>query len=544
MILVFFVFGLNLSLRLNAQNRTVGLVKYKTENTPGYCLFSPMNSKQTFLIDKCGLVVKKWNHDYYPGLSVSLFPDGSLLRCGTIMNFNFGLGVGGILQKYSWDSTLLWEYKISDTTQALHHDAKILPNGNILAIIWEKKTAAEAIAEGKDPAYATSTVWNEHIVEIKPIGSNDIDIVWEWSAWDHIIQDFDNKKPNYGVVKDHPELFDINHFETADNGQDWFHFNSIDYNSDLNQIILTAHSLNEFYIIDHSTNSFQAASHSGGMRGKGGDVLYRWGNPKTYGRGFPADQKLYKPHHAHWIKNGYTDSGSIMVFNNGWGRPGGNYSTVDVVTPPSMGPGNYVQSSTLAFGPASQKIAYKAPNATDFYSQIISGVYSLRNDGLLITEGIKGTIFETNSKDSIVWKYINPITSAGLKSQGETLLNPSNNSVFRAQYYEPDFEGFKGKILKPTVEIESNPYNKTLCQVAGNEVIKTVFGMSVAPQPFHDILTMRGKAESMRIFNTAGAELFHGVFAAQTDLSFLNDGIYILQLIQDGNIQTIRIMKN
>ncbi len=529
---------------LNAQKRTVGLVKYSTQNQAGYMLYTPMNGKKTFLVDKCGKKVHEWTSNYFPGLSAYLFPDGSLLRTGTMLNPNFGLGIGGVLEKYDWNGNLTWSYNQSDTLEALHHDVQIMPNGNILAIVWEKRTVAECIAKGRNPANTTVPLWSEHIVELQTFGKDSFDIVWEWRAWDHMVQDFSNKKPNFGVVADHPELFDINHFETDNNGQDWFHLNSISYNPINDQIILNAHSLNEFYIIDHSTNLFQAAAHSGGNRGKGGDVLYRWGNPVTYGRGTSADQKLYKQHHAHWIKSEFEDGGSIMVFNNGWNRPDGNYSTIDVVTPPADVNGNYTISAGTAFGPTSAKIVYKAPVATSFYSQIISGAYSLPNGGLFITSGLQGRMFETDSKDSIVWQYINPQTSSGLVSQGTVLGNPSNNSVFRAEYYPTDFAGFASKTLSPIGEIETTPYAKTLCELASISNEKHSSFVKLSPMPFVDILKIENtEATDVQVFALNGQNVYSGKFESNVNLSFLNAGVYFLQLSGKNGTSIHRILK-
>ena len=46
------------------------------------------------------------------------------------------------------------------------------------------------------------------LVEIKPTGKTTGEIVWEWRSWDHLIQDRDKTKPNYGDVSEHPELFE------------------------------------------------------------------------------------------------------------------------------------------------------------------------------------------------------------------------------------------------------------------------------------------------------------------------------------------------
>ena len=107
--------------------------------------------------------------------------------------------------------------------------------------------------------------------------------------------------------------------------------NAIDYNPDLDQIALSVRGNSEVWIIDHSTTTAEAAGHSGGKRGKGGDLLYRWGNPLTYRAGTASDQRYFQQHDVEWVRPGYPGAGNLTCYNNGLGR--GNYSTVDEFTP-------------------------------------------------------------------------------------------------------------------------------------------------------------------------------------------------------------------
>ena len=331
-----------------------------------------------------------------------------------------------------------------------------MENGNILVLCWEYKSLIDVILSGRDPSsIADNELWPSYILEIEPQGSNAINIIWEWHLWDHLVQEFDPSKTNYGTVANHPELLDINFY--ASNGKkDWLHCNSIDYNEELDQIVIGSRALNEFYIIDHSTTTAEAATHIGGNSGKGGDILYRWGNPEAYDRGTSADKQLYGQHNVHWIDENLQDGGKLMLFNNGKGR---GFSSIDIISPPTDINGDYFLTANT-FGPSNAEWTYTDQNPTDFYASYISGAQRLPNGNTLICDGAHGTFFEVDQSDILVWKYINPIVNSAPLAQGDNISTTNNgweNSTFRCTRYSPDYLGFNNVNLVPGDFIELNP---------------------------------------------------------------------------------------
>src|SRR5262249_39710100 len=98
---------------------------------------------------------------------------------------------------------------------------------------------------------------------------------------------------------------------------DWTHVNAIAYDVDRDQIMLSVRTFSEFWMMAHSTPPAEAAVHPGGRGGRGGDLLYRWGNPQAYRAGSKEDQQLFAQHDAHWIRRGLPGAGHVLVFNNG-----------------------------------------------------------------------------------------------------------------------------------------------------------------------------------------------------------------------------------
>ncbi len=435
---------------VEAQEQTVGLFLNEAGSFDGYTLFAPNSYETTYLIDNEGRLVHSWDSDYLPGLSAYLLEDGSLLRAAQIESSGVA-GGGGRVERLAWDGTLEWEFEYANDEHKSHHDIELLPNGNVLMIARERKTSDEAIAAGRDPAILEQDkLLPLHIIEVEPTGASGGNIVWEWHVWDHLVQDYDATKANYGVVADHPELTDINFTPTR--RADWHHANSIDYNPDFDQIVVSLRHLSEIWVIDHSTTTAEAAGHSGGNSGKGGDLLYRWGNPEAYRAGDVADQKMFFQHDAQWIEPGLPGEGNILVFNNG-PRPDGEYSSVEEIVPPVDGSGNYSLTPGQAYGPVEPTWTYMAPNPTDFFSRFISGAQRLPNGNTLIAAGPQGTFFDVTPEGTTVWKYVNPVTNEGPLTQGDP-IRANANHVFRAHRYAPDFPGLQGRDLTPGLTIE------------------------------------------------------------------------------------------
>jgi Spy/CpxP family protein refolding chaperone len=418
----------------------LGLAVNDPKAFQGYTLFCSLSSTTSYLIDMQGKVVRSWESDCSPALCPFLLESGQILRGGSLgaeaQPFGPGPGVGGRVQKFTWDGELVWDFKFFNSKQLPHHDLTPMPNGNVLMIVWDRKTAQEAIAAGRRPEMTgDSHLLPDSLIEIKPTGKTTGEIVWEWHLWDHLVQDFDKSKPNYGNVAEHPELVNINYGEDAlapvatskaDKDKlksvgyvganrggranpDWTHCNGVSYHPDLDQVMVSVHSFSEFWIIDHSTTTAEAASHKGGRSGKGGDLLYRWGNPRAYRAGKKEDQKLFAQHNAHWIPKGLPGEGHVLVFNNGGNRPDGSYSSVDELVLPVDSQGRYTYKPGDAFGPDQPIWSYTAPKKNEFYSFFISGVQRLPNGNTLICSGANGTFFEVTPDKEVVWKYVNPV---------------------------------------------------------------------------------------------------------------------------------------
>ena len=392
----------------------------------GYVLYTPGGGgggATTYLRDIDDSIVNTWSHEtgaasmpYLVAGDEPGFENTLLYYPCQVSNPTMQTGgVGGQVEIYNWSGDLLWEYILSNNTYQHHHDIEPLPNGNFLVLSWERLYSSDWSALGRASVNnSLNQLWSTSIFEIEPnFITGDANIVWEWHLKDHLVQDIGPQySATYGQISDHPELMDINCGNVGSNGGpggqangDWMHMNAISYNADLEQIVLSSRFRDEIYILDHSTTTEEAAGHTGGRYDKGGDFLYRWGNPQNYGRGNSSNNILGDQHSVNWIPEGYPGEGNLILFNNFYGN---NSSSVFEITTPINDDGSYSIINNQPFGPDNVTWTHTG----NFFSQAQGGAFRLPNGNTLITEATSSYIFEIDSSGNTVWSYDYPSNMA------------------------------------------------------------------------------------------------------------------------------------
>ncbi len=441
------VFSLILSLAVLssslAQEEARGVLVHSEGSLDGYTLVAPQFDHHAYLIDNEGRVINDWDFG-------SATREAHLLENGNIMVvkapedeldktlFELGYNPDGAVAEYAWDGDLVWEYAFVGAERRHHHGIDILPNGNILALVWDYYHLDEAVARGLHPDIAATSFEGldsflpDTVLELNPASG---EVVWEWQAWDHLIQNVDENLPNFGLPAANPQRIDINYeqyflkdipTDWSAGPDDWMHSNMVNYSPELDQIVISVLRFDEMWIFSHSGTTEEAA-------GPAGDLLYRWGNPFAYGGGdMVDDRKLFQQHDAQWIDEGLPGAGNILIYNNRNNvvredqQAEDEYSSILELKLPLRADGSYDWSQDA-------EIVWQYDEG--FYSRILSGVQRLPNGNTLITEGTSGRLIEVTADGEVVWEFINPA--------------PERNWLFRARKYAADHPGLADKDLSP-----------------------------------------------------------------------------------------------
>jgi hypothetical protein len=259
-----------------------GLIAWDpSKSADGLTVFAPNMGKSAYAVNMDGDVVNTWDllEEDSPASVWSVEPleNGNLLvlvheRAGDAPPQMFQ---GGGLLEVDWAGNIVWEL----AQPMIHHDARKLPNGNLLVLRGELVPGdVAARVQGGVPAPQGGPMWTDWVVEITP----EDETVWEWHAWEHL-------DPAVDVIG------------PLDMRAEWTHANSIDQmpNGDL---LISFRNTSTVAIVSRAT----------------GEVAWRMGPPD-----------LAQQHHARYV------NGNITIFDNGAHRPNTpiTYSRVIEVNP-------------------------------------------------------------------------------------------------------------------------------------------------------------------------------------------------------------------
>jgi hypothetical protein len=523
-----------------------------------FTLYSTQGSTSAYLIDTNGTTFQTWTGlSGGTGYSSYLMPGGTLWRSVNNQNVLNGGGMTGRVQKVAYNGTRLWDFTYSSNSYCLHHDICPLPNGNVLLISYDVKNATDLILAGYSGT--GHAIWSEKIIEVRPdtapagTVSTTGTIVWEWKLWDHLTQNFDPAKANYHpTIIDHPELMNINYSSTA---TDWMHMNGIDYNDSLDQIVFSSHNLNEIFVIDHSTSTSEAAGHVGGNSGKGGDFLYRWGNPASYGA--TGTRSWNVVHDAHFIPYDCPRGGSIVGYNNN--GISNTMSCVDIINPPYNGY-NYLINPGSAYAPTT----YNKRVPCNGHNNNMGNSQQLPNGNMLICIAQSGVIKEVDSNNVQLWsKTVSGTTPQAFRYSacfvsGARPATPSITDSIGilfappATYYQWYENGtaLPGAISNTFVPSHSGSYQLIIGDINGckselsdtleyvmtrTEETWTDRDLTVSPNPSNGNVFLTGSAVQNKdfdvlLFDTKGAQLFAAHNEPNPDFSFVSGGVYTISV--------------
>jgi hypothetical protein len=434
------------------------LINGASAMTEGYILAAAWSDNYTYLFDMSGTIVRTWDHSKLAnpmnGYSCYLLPSGNLLRTAQVSMMSRmppnAAPTQGAINEIDTSGNIVWTYALSNDTFHLHHDIKYLPNGHILATCFHWYNKTQVKNAGIDTSLTKGTMGTpgllgERIIEIDPKAPAGKEIVWEWRIIDHVVP----KEQATG----HPEKISGSIVSALWKGQ-WVHLNGLDYDSTTDLIVFSSRIFSECYVIDHGTSTMEAKGSTGGKRGKGGDILYRWGKPGNYGAsGATTINVLHSPT---WVPTVAGKPANILFFHNNEGDSI-NGSQVIEIAPPLDASGNFAAPpSGAAFGPIEPSWRYTATDR--FFSPFMSSALRLPSGNTLAEEAYPdkdksdtscSRVREIRPDMTVVSKFYLRKPRSGAFNPAKIMFYPSSHSGIKTllPIISPTLHG-KGKGLR------------------------------------------------------------------------------------------------
>jgi len=374
---------------------------------PTFVLFTGADGT-TRLIDLTGEVRNEWPHPGVPARILDPALNGGRLGDIGVQLSHVSEPPGGIyanrtVGQLSWTGETLWEWGTQAPGGAArqNHDWQLLPNGNRLLLVTIPRVV---------PLIGPHVVGDQGLYEVNAAG----DIVWQWRAGDHL-EEFGFSEEGLVHLRAAANLdpenpwgyLEIN--SAAAIGPNRWHRADPESVFQPEHIVIGARKGNVIAVIDCAS----------------GEIVWRLGpyfddvpgaehqriNVHSLPR--PVDQ-FSGQHNPHFIADGLPGAGNLLVFDN---QGGAGY--------PPAALGIYAGSRILEIDPTTKQIVwqYTAEDSGlpswSFFSSFVSNAQRLPNGNTLITEGMRGRIFQVTPTGEIVWEYLSPYIGLGVAGEPE-----------------------------------------------------------------------------------------------------------------------------
>ena len=247
---------------------------------------------------------------------------------------------------------ILTTYDLS-SAGGYHHDARILDNGHIIALVSETQQI-----DGE-------SLTGDKIFEL----DSDGDVLWEWSAFDHL--DTTRFPGNLSTT------------ETRNGALDWTHSNALWYIEDENALLLSVRSQGWVVKIDHST----------------GDVLWIMGDAGGTESSYENNDKFFTLESGEWMTAQHaamvTAGGEILLYDN--------RNESDGATLMSRAVKYSLDESAMTAGQTWEGIAVNYTSSMGDVDELSNGNVLICAAGGRATSGLNISEFSSDASGGIVW---------------------------------------------------------------------------------------------------------------------------------------------
>jgi hypothetical protein len=370
----------------------------------GFTVLSPLGEPSAVVIDMNGNVVKRWDgFRISAGGPVRILPGGYVIApFGANPPKQESLGI----EQRDFGNNVVWRLDSNEeivtaageTISSLrqHHDwqREDFPAGYYSPEYTPAPLGANTLilthtTHTEPNVSETRELDDDRIIEV----NSDGEIVWEWTAGDHI-DEFGFSDAARDVIGAAPAG------GLARGAFDWIHINSATYLGPNRWFDAGDERFAPNNVIFSSRQASLIA-----IVARDGSVVWQIGPDFSASPEERRIRQIIGPHHPHMIPKGLPGAGNILIFDNG-GSSG--YGAPTAIAPTGLGIYARATSRIVEIDPATLEVvwSYAAPG---FFSTNISGAQRLPNGNTLITEGAGGRLFEVTSDSDIVWEYMHPV---------------------------------------------------------------------------------------------------------------------------------------